>query len=160
MKKWLFIVSTILLYSCKPSYCGGRSGMSKSLEDSKENGVFINSYDLEGDSILNIFDSTYLQVLAIYRERQFEYDDNFNIIVDNHKSQLIVWLTNSVPESYDIKWRIGKYEENYFTKGYNYLKSDIESDFMADTLKFEVYFDKNHQKDSKEVIPELVFIQN
>lgn len=159
MKSSCLIFVIFLLHSCNFNRIesGGNLGYSKSIKESKKNGVFISHYQTSGMRIYIPKEVVNIRIKEIFREYKFEVGDNYEVI-PLEESQLIISVYNIVPDSYSIKWKIGDYDNVYFTGGKDYFFADLSKALRFDTLKFEISRDRYSDKEN-EKIGELILIE-
>jgi len=154
------VVLLIILTSCSSGVCGNRAGLSRTDKESIKNGAFISYYKVDKNEIYNPYDSVIMKIDNIYREYQFDIQDNGEI-VKNYLSQLIIKMNDSIPESYLLMWKIGGINEPNFTSGSDFLHCNLEGidRDKFDTLRFAIV--KGRYSDNNgEVIGELTLVEN
>ncbi|MCK4664214.1 MAG: hypothetical protein KAT68_15200 [Bacteroidales bacterium] len=161
----LIIVITITFIYNKLSHVSykieGIRGYSLSIFESKKRNTFLNEYNVEVNSTIDI------NIKEAFIEKGFGYGENFNITNSNYygnqkKNYQIILVIEDYKEliDYSMRWYIKKEEERFFFINYvkNILSCDIDSSFISDTLTFKIY--EGEILASNKIIGEIFLTKN
>lgn len=124
MNSYNFLIFLFLGLACNS--LEGKPGMSESMRESKERGVFAYEYQSNKEIIIN--DTLKIRIEVAWVEKRWAYDANLSKTIITKGYQLIVHTINKVDEDYSFTWTIGtEFKRSFRTCGYSCIMSDFDS---------------------------------
>ena len=133
---FILLFLSCLGVSCKPIVSGIPFGFNQSSKESKLNNVFIDSYEIIGNEIIDPITHKKIKIKEIFLEYEFMYDvDNKFKINPLSSTRMHISLKSKTPDDYSITWLIGDYDSIYFGGGSDYFDARCGEFGKLDTLE-------------------------